>query len=429
MPFSASELEELFGWMRRHARLALAVSGGGDSTAMMHLCARWRDTTPAPPPELHVLSVDHGLHADSAKVAGEVCARAGELGLPCTVLHWEGEKPKTGIEEAARMARHNLLARWCAAHDAALVMAHTLEDQAETLLMRLARGAGLDGLAAMARETVVPGFAPPVALLRPLLGVSRPALRAWLRKQGIDWHEDPANADERFERVRLRNVWSHLAALGLTPEKLALSAQRLQRAKVACTHITDDIWNRQLRRRDPGWLELSIAALRTLPEEIILRLLARAMAEARGLPQAGRDLAGLERLLPWLREEGENAPRTRTLAGVHFERRGEALLVGREPGRIGPPVELAPPATEIVWDDRLRLRFSGLRAPLRIMALHQALKETALPEGAPSRPAHVPVFVWQAQPAVMVNGVLAALPQSGWHDARAPFDTVQTVVI
>ena len=246
MAFSASELESLFGWMRRHARLALAVSGGGDSTALMHLCARWRNTADTPVPDLHVLSVDHGLHPDSAAVARRVCARARALGLPCTVLRWQGDKPETGIEEAARTVRHALLAEWCMAHGAALVMAHTLEDQAETLLMRLARGAGLDGLAAMVRETTAPGA--PVPLLRPLLGVSRSALRDWLREEGIDWHEDPANTDERFERVRLRRAWPHLTALGLIPEKLALSADRLRRAREACAHYTDQAWREHVRR-------------------------------------------------------------------------------------------------------------------------------------------------------------------------------------
>ena len=418
MPFSASEMEELFGWMRRHARLALAVSGGGDSTALMHLCARWRESSPVP--DLHVLSVDHGLHADSAAVARRVCARAEELGFPCSVLRWEGAKPQTGIEEAARAARHALLAQWCMEHGAALVMAHTLEDQAETLLMRLARGAGLDGLAAMARESVVPGTSVP--LLRPLLGISRQTLRDWLREEGIEWHEDPANADERFERVRLRRAWPRLATLGLTPERLARSAERLRRARETCAHYTSEAWEKHVRRHALGWLELPIEILRALPEEIALRLLARAIVHVRGLPEAGRDMAGLERLLHWLREE--DAPDARTLAGVHFQRRAGKLLAGREPGRIGPPLTLTPPREEIVWDDRYRLRFSGLRAPLRSMALEQALKETVLPEEASACPADVPAFAWRAQPAVLADDALVALPLSGWRATSAPFDTV-----
>ena len=417
--FPASVLEDLFGWMRRHARLALAVSGGGDSTALMHLCTRWRAT--APVPELHVLSVDHGLYPDSAAVARQVCAQAQMLGLPCTVLRWEGDKPQTGIEEAARTARHALLAEWCAQHGAALVMAHTLEDQAETLLMRLARGAGLDGLAAMARETTMPGA--PVPLLRPLLGVSRKTLRDWLRTEGIDWHEDPANADTRFERVRLRQAWPQLAALGLTPERLARSAERLQRARAACTHYTTEAWERHVRQHALGWLQLPINALRALPEEIALRLLARAVVHVRGLPEAGRDMAGLERLLRWLREDME--PRARTLAGVHFQRHAERLMVGREPGRIGPPVMLSPLREKIVWDDRYQLRFSGLRAPLRIMALAQVPDDTVLPEEAPGRPADVPIFAWRAQPAVLADDAPVALPLMGWRKPDAPFDAVE----
>jgi len=177
-----------------------------------------------------------------------------------------------------------------------------------------------------------------------------------------------------------------------------------------------------VRRHALGWLELSFDVLRALPEEIALRLLARAIVHVRGLPEAGRDMAGLERLLHWLREE--DAPDARTLAGVHFQRRAGKLLAGREPGRIGPPLTLTPPREEIVWDDRYRLRFSGLRAPLRIMALGQMPAEAALPAEAPARPADASVFAWRAQPAVLVDDVLVAMPLSGWRAASAPFDTV-----
>ncbi len=175
-PIDDREAGALLAPLAEWPRLALAISGGGDSLALMHLAARWAKRLLIPP-ALHVLTVDHGLHPESAAVAASVYEKAAALGLPCTVLRWEGEKPATGIEEAARQARYALMADWCRAHEAALVTAHTLDDQAETLLMRLARGSGLDGLAAMRPRGHVPG-APDVPLLRPLLSVSRARLRA-----------------------------------------------------------------------------------------------------------------------------------------------------------------------------------------------------------------------------------------------------------
>src|SRR5690606_24842602 len=127
---------------------------------------------------------------------------ASALGLAGAMLEWQGDKPTTGIQARARQARYDLLIGWCTDNRAgALVTAHSLEDQAETFLMRLARGSGADGLAAMrpAREDRI-------AILRPLLGVSRARLRSTLTAAGQHWLEDPANRDPRFERVRWRTT-------------------------------------------------------------------------------------------------------------------------------------------------------------------------------------------------------------------------------
>ncbi|MGZ5850886.1 MAG: tRNA lysidine(34) synthetase TilS, partial [Methyloceanibacter sp.] len=225
-PLSASEAWAAFDRLARYSKLAIAVSGGPDSLALMHLAAEWRAAREAGP-ELHVLTVDHGLRAGSRDEALMVGRLARALGLPHDILTWEGHgEGRNALQARARAARYDLMAAYCHAHDIpALLTAHTLDDQAETFLMRLKRGSGLDGLAAI---PLTGGWAG-IALERPLLDVPKQRLIATLEARGIGFASDPSNSDLRFERAQVRGSASALAALGLTPEALALSARRLRR--------------------------------------------------------------------------------------------------------------------------------------------------------------------------------------------------------
>ncbi len=177
--------------------LAVAVSGGADSMALLCLAARWGKRP------LTALTVDHGLRAESAEEARRVKGWAEAQGVPHVTLAWRGEKPKANLQAAARAARYGLLAQWCRdARVEGLLLAHTLDDQAETVLLRLARGSGVNGLAAMAPATRLRG----VTLLRPLLGISRARIVATLEALRQPWIEDPSNEDTRFARVRLRKA-------------------------------------------------------------------------------------------------------------------------------------------------------------------------------------------------------------------------------
>ena len=158
-PIGPDEAERLFAGLAAFPHIALAVSGGRDSMALACLVARWAAARPGWP-RLTALIVDHGLRAGSqgdAEVAGDWCAKAG---VPHRILVWEGDKPRTRIEERARQARYDLLLGWCRAQGvAALALAHHLDDQSETVLMRLARASGVDGLAAMRVRTERAGIA------------------------------------------------------------------------------------------------------------------------------------------------------------------------------------------------------------------------------------------------------------------------------
>ena len=176
-PVTLSEAETLLAPLSHFPRVALAVSGGPDSVALMQLAARWREAKGGNP-ELTVLTVDHGLRASSRGEAELVGRMAAALGLPHAILTWNNEGARTaGLQARARAARYDLMAAYCHANDiAALVTAHTIDDQAETFLMRLKRGSGLDGLAAIPEC----GVWAAIAVLRPLLDVTKARLMATL---------------------------------------------------------------------------------------------------------------------------------------------------------------------------------------------------------------------------------------------------------
>lgn len=266
-PLDPAEMHALLAVVAPFQPLALGVSGGADSMALLHIVATARLSATT-------LTVDHALQPHSGAVAAAVCAASLALGLPACTLRWSGAKPATGVQNAARIARLGLLTAAAREHGCnALLLAHTLDDQAETLLMRLARGSGVTGLGAMAPA----GRRNGVPILRPLLGVPRARLLATLVKAGIAWHDDPGNTDPAFERVALRRQAAALAAAGLSPAPLALAAQRLRRADAALAEQTA-CWLLGARRPDG----LDFAAWQQAPEEIALRALARLISEAGG---------------------------------------------------------------------------------------------------------------------------------------------------
>src|SRR3984885_2083726 len=191
---SAQDAKRLFADWKGVPAIVLAVSGGPDSLALMWLAVRWRRAL-ARGPRLFAVTVDHGLRAEAAREARDVKRLARTLELPHRTLHWTGAKPKTGLPAAARAARYRLLAEAARANGATHILtAHTRDDQAETLLMRMLRGSGIAGLAAMARQSEREG----VLLARPLLDVSKSRLVATLKKAKIGFADDATNRDVSF---------------------------------------------------------------------------------------------------------------------------------------------------------------------------------------------------------------------------------------
>jgi tRNA(Ile)-lysidine synthase len=352
-PISAQDAKRLFADWKAEPAIVLAVSGGPDSIALMWLASRWRRGL-ARGPRLIAVTVDHGLRSEAAAEARDVKRLARILDLPHRTMRWTGAKPKTGLPAAARSARYRLLAQAARENGATHILtAHTRDDQAETLLMRLLRGSGIAGLAAMARVTEREG----VLLARPFLDVSKPQLIATLKKAKVDFADDPTNHDVNFTRPRLRAVMPVLAAEGGDARNLARLATRLARANAAVEILADGA-ERYLALKgseaphsgfnakafNPKAFDaqafdaqaFDAKAFAAMPEEIRLRLLLRAIN--RFGHEGPAELGKVEALLAALDRsvaEGDQGRRARlrqTLAGA---------LVSLIDGRIR--VEPAPP--------------------------------------------------------------------------------------
>ncbi|KIL96999.1 tRNA(Ile)-lysidine synthetase [Paramagnetospirillum magnetotacticum MS-1] len=386
-------------------RLAVAVSGGADSLALALLAAQWARARGG---EVLALTVDHRLRPDSTAEAERVGEWLGGEGIAHRILAWEGDKPAADLQAAARAARYRLLGEACAAEGILhLLVAHHQDDQAETLLLRLGRGSGLDGLSAMAPER-------PTAwgrLLRPLLVVPRARLEAFLRHRGQDWVQDPSNRNEAFARVRLRRLAGDLAAEGMTAQRLGQTAGRLARAQTAVDAMVAEAAARHVTLDPAGYARLQPKVLARLPEEVGLRLLARLLLCVGGEDVTPR-LERLERLYTALTAGLETA---RTLAGCRIVPVGETVIICREPARMSPPVDLAP-GTRIRWDGRFEAMVARDASPgLRLGGLgpQGRSKVQELMGGKPLEP--VPACVIPTLPGLYDERGILAAPLLGYN--------------
>jgi tRNA(Ile)-lysidine synthase len=318
--------------------VGVAVSGGGDSVALLLMLAE----TGARP--LHAVTVDHGLRPESAAEAGAVAALCAARGIPHASPRWDEPEGAGNLQDRARAARRRLIAGWARGEGIGVVaLGHTLDDQAETFLLRLARGSGVDGLSAMAPVTRAEGM----VWVRPLLGARRAALRDWLAARGVAWAEDPSNLDPRFERVRARAALPLLEPLGLGAERLAGTAAAMGRARAALEAATAELAGRALAEGAAGDLTLDPEALAGVPAEIRLRLIAAALAWVSGARYRPR-LARLEAALAAI--EAGRVGVGLTLHGCVLRARAGQVTIRREPAWVAPPVPLACGRWDARWE-------------------------------------------------------------------------------
>lgn len=318
------------------APLALGLSGGGDSTALLLIAADWARARGR---KLVVLTVDHRLNPASGGWTAACAALAARLGLPFEVLPWEGDKPAAGLPAAARAARHRLLADAARAHGARVILlGHTGGDLAEAQAMRAA------GSTTPSPREWAPSPAWPqgrgVFLLRPMLRASRQQIRDWLAARGEAWIDDPANDDLRYARARAR-----LAGAPPAPAPGPVAAELTALARSARVDAAGTITTPR-RGLPPAFI--AIAAL--------------CASGATRPPRADR-LARIAALLE------QDAPFVATLAGARIEARGDEAQFMREPGEIArrglPPLSLEAGQTG-VWDGRFEI---AAQSAMRVVAL------------------------------------------------------------
>ncbi len=349
------------------------------------------------------LTVDHGLRPESGGEVRRVGAWLAARGVEVHVLCWRGEKPKRGIPAAARAARYGLLSRWCRRNGVLhLLLAHHLEDQAETLLLRLGRGSGVDGLAAMAPVSESAG----VRVLRPLIGVPKARLVATLRERRQAWVEDPTNRDPAYGRVRMRRALEMLAPEGLSPPRLAATARRLARARVALEKATASLLADVATIHPAGFCRLDPAALMAAPPEIALRALGRVLMCVGGGRYPAR-LERLERLFGALTQTGLDS--ARTLAGCRVLTWRRRLLICREPAAAGEVLELRPGGRGL-WDRRFAVGLApgGRKAGLAVRRLGRAGWAEIAARRAAVRGHAVPAAVRPSLPSLWdIDGVVS----------------------
>jgi len=324
MPGELIDSEAIFAPLAEFQRVGLAVSGGPDSLALLLLAAEYAGRHGAHE-RFVVYSVDHGLRPEAAGEAAYVTASAGKLGLAARALVWEGAKPATGIQQAARTARYGLIADAMAADGTEiLVTAHHQADQAETVLMRLAHGSGIEGLRGMDYFAEIAGL----VVVRPLLGVDPADLARLVAASDLVPAQDPGNFDTDYERVRWRQMLPQLAALGLDARRLSRFADRMRDADQALSVMAAAATT----ALDPatGRGSIARAVLVRLPRAVAIRAVANLLDQV-GSGQKPHDLAPVEALTDRLRMEP--ALKRTSLHGCLIGSDGVTITVAREAGR------------------------------------------------------------------------------------------------
>lgn len=370
-------------------RVGVAVSGGGDSLACLVLLAEWAASRGI---ALHAATVDHRLRPGAAREAASVGELAARLGVTHDILTWQAASAGGNLQARARQARMELLSGWAAGRGVGHVcLGHTREDQAETVLLRLARGSGVDGLAAMRAARRDP--AGPV-WLRPLLHARRSDLRATLLARGLRWAEDPGNRDPRFDRVRARAVLAAPPLPGLDTDTLAETAERMQAAQVVLAGAARDA-ARDVLRAEWGAVRIDCAGYFDLPDDTRWRILSAALCRVSGQVYRPR-LRALRAA-----EAAVSAGRRHALHGCLLRRARGALWVHREPAALHGSVVAAPGD----WDSRWRIEGPADRG-----ATMSALTPTLL-AGVPDwQRAGVPRLSLLTTPVVRRGGVVVAMP-------------------
>ncbi|MDP1701058.1 MAG: tRNA lysidine(34) synthetase TilS [Aestuariivirga sp.] len=385
--FTKQDCEKLFAALRDERHIAVAVSGGSDSMALLRLVEQWSRHLI----KISVLTVDHGLRPEAVAEAIKVSEWCKLLDLEHHTLRWEGAKPKTGVQAKARAARYDLLSNWCKTNGVTyLLTGHTMDDQAETVLMRQQRTDTAESLAGIWETAVWDG----VNVFRPLLGQSRADLRSYLTRLGQPWIEDPSNLDKRFERVRVRQTLAQGGRRDLQKIELADIAERAGRSARALALATEQWISGQLTSYPEGFGAIPRAGFCELDPALQRRVLQHLLL----IYGAGNraEPGELDYLAKWIMGRGISR---RTLGGAMLACRQSSVLIGREWARISLDPAIVPDSGEILWDGRFLIHAPPQAQVVPVGRLHGV-----------ARREEIPSFVQQSLPAVLTGHGGAVIP-------------------
>ncbi len=329
---------QFFADIPEFRRAAVAVSGGSDSMALLHLATVWARQHGA---QIVALTVDHGLRPGSVTEARQVAVWANALGVEHVTLRWEGDKPKSGLQAKARQKRYELLTAWCRENFCPVLMTgHTMNDQAETVAMRARRTRSVHSLAGIWPKLQFDG----VDVYRPLLTATREELRDLLKLRGQQWIDDPSNDDEIFERVRVRKTM----LAGDIAELASKARQSVQLSKSVRARVQE--WLSQYAVvHDAGYVELVRGRFTGLDIHVAELVIQSVLGAVVGKIAESRNILAMHDWL--LRGEGSR----RTLGGAIFQQRRATILVMREAGRIREQVVSMPASGRVIWDRRFEV--------------------------------------------------------------------------
>lgn len=385
-------------------KVAVAVSGGPDSMALAFCLQRYVGQAGAT--NLTALIVEHGLRPESAQEAQTVAERLSVMGIEAHILPWHHDGIDNRVHVRARAARYRLLLDACKARGIAkLFLAHHADDQAETILMRFAKGSGIDGLAGMEAVKEVEG----VQLIRPFLSLPKVRLIATCEVQAIPFITDPSNEADKYARGRLRRMMPLLEQEGFTRERLLDLSERAHEAKDALDFYAQAFLRDHAEILTGGAVRIDLSALRGQPRAVTLRAVAWILSDIDRTADYGPERKQLVPFVDWLLQEGESE--ARTLHGCLVQKgelcaravflREAAAIADRQPLEAG---------QTILWDGRWDIAYSGTETGLEVMPLGRQTHETV--DGlAPRLRDLVPQGrIRAALPALWCGDQLAAIP-------------------
>ena len=328
--------------------IAVAVSGGADSSALMELMREWSLENKT---KLFILTVDHKLRTSSRREALAIREYCLNIGLEHHLLEWFGEKPKSGVQAAARTARYNLMRDWCRERSVQTIMVgHTIEDQAETFLLRMSRGSGARGLSGMPLVSTSGG----INIVRPLLGISRQRLLATLKTKSIRWIDDPSNVDCQFERVKIREKTIKLRENQISPSSIAAVARVFGELRALRDRDNVRILNSIGKFHDEGFIDVDRNQLFNLNVEKASRFILASLIEVGGIYYPPRRKR-LQRLMNSLESSGIVKA---TLGGCIIVSNKNRLRIFREFNTIS-DVRQVNADCVITWDGRFLVSFKS----------------------------------------------------------------------